>query len=169
YHVANSQDGYRPYLMEMVKQELEKTYGFSDDQLATAGLKISTTFNERLMNGIYRAVRTGKTEMRADGQALPLYAHAGAVLERPDNGAIVAVYGGPGYGVKNCAKVHCFVNMAENPKQVGSSFKPYVLSTAVSQGMNVQNSIMNGFSPLWIPEGQSAEDRAVLSSRTKPD
>jgi membrane peptidoglycan carboxypeptidase len=34
---------------------------------------------------------------------------------------------------------------------VGSSFKPYVLATAVKQGMNVQTSHLNGFSPLWIP------------------
>ena len=31
---------------------------------------------------------------------------------------------------------------------MGSSFKPYVLATAVKQGMNVQTSILNGFAPI---------------------
>ncbi len=36
-------------------------------------------------------------------------------------------------------------------EQVGSSFKPYVLSTAVSQGMDVQNSILNSSQFLCVP------------------
>jgi membrane peptidoglycan carboxypeptidase len=36
-------------------------------------------------------------------------------------------------------------------EQVGSSFKPYVLATAVQQGMNVKSSTLDGFGPLWIP------------------
>jgi membrane peptidoglycan carboxypeptidase len=51
-----------------------------------------------------------------------------------------------------CALLHCEVNMAVyNREQVGSSFKPYVLATAVSQGMNVKTSTLDGFNPLWIP------------------
>jgi membrane peptidoglycan carboxypeptidase len=91
----------------------------------------------------------------------------GAVLENPANGAIEAMYPGPGYPgseyvdhegvthhmtVKECAILHCEVNMAVyNREQVGSSFKPYVLSTAVSEGMNVQTSTLDGFNPLYIP------------------
>ena len=103
---------------------------------------------------------------RQDGKALPWYAHVGAVLEKPSTGEILAVYGGPGYGAKNCAKVFCDINMAEDPKQVGSSFKPYVISTAVAQGMDVQDSVLNGYSPLWIPESQTPDGRNEVSSRT---
>jgi membrane peptidoglycan carboxypeptidase len=35
--------------------------------------------------------------------------------------------------------------------QVGSSFKPYVLAAAVQQHMNVQTSVLNGWSPLCVP------------------
>ena len=38
-----------------------------------------------------------------------------------------------------------------NREQVGSSFKPYVLSTAVKQGMNVQTSTLDGYDNLCIP------------------
>ena len=71
--------------------------------------------------------------MKADGQRLPNYAHVGAVLEQPGTGDILAMYGGPSYTATNCAKIDCQYNMAtESRNQVGSSFKPYVLATAVS-------------------------------------
>jgi membrane peptidoglycan carboxypeptidase len=168
YHLNNSLSGYRGYLMQMVQQELTTTYGLSQPQLDTGGYKIYTTFSQSLIKGLYKAIAENKAEMRDDGQALPSYAYLGSVLERPSTGAILAVYGGPGYtsNTKLCDQEDCDYNMAENPKQVGSSFKPYVLATAVSQGMDVQDSILNGYSPLWIPENPA--DRYALSSRTPP-
>jgi membrane peptidoglycan carboxypeptidase len=90
--------------------------------------------------------------------------HAGAVLENPVDGSIQALYPGPGYpGAKYngtgkaitksyCKKIACEVNMAVyNREQVGSSFKPYILSTAVKLGMNVQSSTLNGYNNLYIP------------------
>ena len=90
--------------------------------------------------------------------------HAGAVLEDPANGAIQALYPGPGYPgskyngtgkvitARYCMKINCQVNMAVyNREQVGSSFKPYVLSAAVKQGMNVQTSTLDGYNNQCIP------------------
>jgi membrane peptidoglycan carboxypeptidase len=168
YHFDVSLSGYRGYLMQMVDQELTATYGYSQRQIDSGGLKVHTTFSQSLMNGLYKSIAENKKLMAEDGRALPDYAHVGAVLEQPGTGDIMAIYGGPGYDAKNCAKVYCDLNMAEDAKQVGSSFKPYVLATAVKQDMNVQTSILNGFSPLWIPQGSSLADRLVLSSRTKP-
>ena len=48
--------------------------------------------------------------------------------------------------------------------QVGSSFKPYVLAAAVKQGMNVQTSILNGYSPLCVPP----ETQAMTLSKRGP-
>jgi membrane peptidoglycan carboxypeptidase len=97
--------------------------------------------------------------------------HGAAVLEDPDSGAIQAVYAGPGYiGAKYngtgkvitsklCAKVKCEWNMAvQNREQVGSSFKPYVLSAAVKAGMNVQTSTLNGFNNLYIASDDRPDD-----------
>ena len=39
-----------------------------------------------------------------------------------------------------------------NREQVGSSFKPYILATAIKQGMNVQTSTLNGYDNLYIPQ-----------------
>ncbi len=42
-----------------------------------------------------------------------------------------------------CKVYDCHINTITSREQVGSSFKPYVLSTAVQEGMDVQNSILN--------------------------
>jgi membrane peptidoglycan carboxypeptidase len=165
-HFSPSLNGYKGYLMQMVQQELTSTYHLTQAQIDTGGLKIYTSFSQTKMFELNQTVNADKAAMAADGQGLPVYAHVGAVLENPATGAIEAIYGGPGYGVKNCLALLCNYNMAEDPKQVGSSFKPYVLSTAVAQGMDVQDSVLNGYSPLWIPESQTPDGRLEISSRT---
>jgi membrane peptidoglycan carboxypeptidase len=165
--LATSWQGYKGYIMAAVESELEKTYGYTEQQIDTEGLKIVTTFNERLMNALYAAVNQNLAQMRADGQPLPNYAHIGAVLEKPGTGAILAMYGGPSFSARNCARINCQWNMAlQNREQVGSSFKPYVLSTAVSEGMDVQDSILNGIEPMCIPPDTSLALQDTLSTES---
>jgi membrane peptidoglycan carboxypeptidase len=165
-HLSPALDGYKGYLMQMVQQELTSTYHLTQAQVDTGGLKIYTSFSQQKMFQLYQTVNADKVTMAQQGQGLPAYAHVGAVLENPATGAIEAIYGGPGYGVKNCQQLLCDLNMAEDPEQVGSSFKPYVIATAVAQGMNVQTSTINGYSPLWIPESPTLQGRLTASSRT---
>ena len=165
----NGWTGYRGYIMQAVESELESTYGFTKQQIYTRGLRIVTTFNEGMMNGLYRAVAAEKQQMKIDGAAPPWYVHIGAVLEKPGTGAIVAMYGGPGYGVRHCQRYNCDYNMAmQSSNQVGSSFKPYVLAAAVQQGMDVQDSVLNGYSPIWIPPDWNETDRLTLSAQSPP-
>jgi membrane peptidoglycan carboxypeptidase len=159
--------GYKGYIMQAVENELHYTYGYSYTAIDSRGLKIVTTFNASLMNGLYQAVRTNLQQMRADGAPLPEYAHVGAILEKPGTGAILAMYGGPSYSASNCTKINCQWNMAtENREQVGSSFKPYVLATAVSEGMDVQNSILNGIEPMCVPPDYTQAEQLQLSAAT---
>src|SRR5215469_11380534 len=144
---TNGWTGYKGYLMQMVQQQLQAPkkfggYGLTQNQLDTGGYKITTTFNMAMVNALARSVNQEKAAMAAAGQAPPKYDRIGAVLEDPKSGAIIAVYGGPGYltDAKRCQKVQCQFNNAEAPEQVGSSFKPYVLSTAVKEGMSVFTS-----------------------------
>jgi membrane peptidoglycan carboxypeptidase len=170
----NGWTGYRGYIMQAVFLELKDTYGFSKTDIYTRGLRIVTTINESTMNSLYRAVNAEKQQMKIDasegnGHPAPWYVHIGAVLEKPGTGAIVAMYGGPGYGVKHCQLYGCDYNMAtQSSNQVGSSFKPYVLAAAVAQGMNVQNSVLDGYSPIWIPPDWTETDRLTMSSMTQP-
>jgi membrane peptidoglycan carboxypeptidase len=144
--------GFRGYIMNAVMNELENKYGYSAKTINSGGLQIVTTYNLRKMRALYSAVAEAKHMMREYGQPLPWYAHIGAVLENPKTGAIEASYGGPGWNSKNCAKFYCHYDMAmQSRNQVGSSFKPYVLAAAVQEGMNVQTSVLNGYSPLCVP------------------
>jgi membrane peptidoglycan carboxypeptidase len=172
---GNGETGVTGYLMNMVLQQLEAPvadggYGLTNQQVDTRGYKIRTTFSMAKINGLARAVQAEKGQMKTAAEdsggvyvSFRSYDRIGAVLENSKTGAIVAIYGGPGYlsNSKRCNASDCMLNMAESAEQVGSSFKPYVLSAAVKQGMSVFTSKLNGYSPIWIPltsvNGQSAQ------------
>jgi membrane peptidoglycan carboxypeptidase len=150
--LAASFTGFRGYIMQAVQSELHNTYGYSYTQIDTGGLKVVTTFNLKDMRGLYQAVNQNLAQMKADGRRLPNYAHVGALVEQPGTGDILAMYGGPSYSAANCGKIDCQYNMAtESRNLVGSSFKPYVLATAVKEGMDVQDSILNAIEPMCVP------------------
>jgi membrane peptidoglycan carboxypeptidase len=175
----NSWGGYRGYIMQAVLNELQQTYGYSLDQLHTKGLHIVTTFSKSLMDSLYATVKQDRALMKAGAPptppfgahvgcgprgCLPGYVNVGAVLENPANGAILAMYSGENYNSKK--RPHAQLdNALQSRNQVGSSFKPYVLATAVKQGMNVQTSQLTGFSPLWIPPDA---DPTALASLQQP-
>ena len=159
-------DVWDPYVLNMVYNELVDVYHFSQSQIYTGGYTIRTSIDDAKMAGLYQAVRDNEAQMAGTAKPFdPTYMHAGAVLENPGDGSIQALYPGPGYpGAKYngtgkvisksfCKKIACEVNMAVyNREQVGSSFKPYILATAIKQGMNVQTSTLNGYDNLYIPQ-----------------
>jgi len=161
-------DVWDPYVMEVVKNELTGVYGYTESQILNGGYKIVTTIDPVKMRALYQAVIAEKQQMAAGGESLQSYMHVGAVLENPQTGAIEAFYGGPGYPgakydgygrritAKECKIVFCQRNMAIYAReQVGSSFKPYVLSAAVAAGMNVQDSLLDGQDFVCIPPDSS--------------
>jgi membrane peptidoglycan carboxypeptidase len=161
---------YDGYIRNAVLNELRNTYHYTDSVINNGGLRIVTTFDKGKMDALYRAVRENETLMKQGGKGLPWYAHVGAVLEQPGTGAIVAMYSGPGYNVAHCRKLLCQDDMALDAReQVGSSFKPYVLAEARAQGMNVQSSVLDGYSPLCVPPDTSPMAYAARpSSATAP-
>jgi membrane peptidoglycan carboxypeptidase len=168
--INNGWTGYRGYIMQAVQNELENTYGYTQQEIDTRGLRVVTTFSESMMNALYKAVNENRQQMKADGTPLPSYAHVGAVLEQPGTGAILAMYGGPSFDAKHCTEVKCQYNMAmQSRNQVGSSFKPYVLATAVHQGMNVQNSVLDGQEPICVPPDTMSATLSTLSTSCPPD
>jgi membrane peptidoglycan carboxypeptidase len=167
--------GQKGYLSQMVTQELEAPrayggYGLTAQQLGTGGYQIYTTFSMAKVSALVHSVNTERAEIEAiDGTPMPQYDWIGSVLEDAKTGAIVAVDGGPGYGVKDCNKtlVACEWNRAESPEEVGSSFKPYVLATAVKEGMNVFTSKLNGYAPIAIPYATVAPPTAQSLQATE--
>jgi membrane peptidoglycan carboxypeptidase len=170
---GNGWTGYTGYLMSMVEQQLEAPvadggWGLTAEQIDTGGYKITTTFNLAKVNALARSVNQEKAKMRAAGLPFRLYDRIGAVLEDAKTGAIVAIYGGPGFGSKHCRATSCQYNTAEIAEPVGSSFKPYVLSAAVKQNMNVFTSKLNGFSPIWIPTSSSTGGLRQIEQTLSP-
>jgi membrane peptidoglycan carboxypeptidase len=166
--VNNSWSGYRGYIMQAVQTELENTYHYSSAKIDNGGLSITTTISKHLMDSLQATVRYDQSRMRhcapPNGtvvacKGLPKWVNVGAVLEQPGTGAILAMYSGKNYNT------HQWDDALEARNQVGSSFKPYVLATAVKQGMNVQTSLLNGYAPLWIPPDSQPGTKARL---TKP-
>jgi membrane peptidoglycan carboxypeptidase len=181
---GNGETGYTGYLMQMVVQQLEAPtadggYGLTEHQIDTGGYRVKTTFSMAKVNALARAVNQEKGAIQqaaAESGGVYLkfqnYDRIGAVLENSKTGAILAVYGGPGYlsDMKRCKLDTCQLNMAEEAEPVGSSFKPYVLAEAVKLGMNVQTSKLNGYSPIWIPLStpQGATATQLLDSPYNP-
>ncbi len=154
---------YDSYVLGLVKNELEATYKYTPAQIDNDGLHITTTISQHMMTRLYDAVNENVKLMAEDGGALPSYGLIGAELQNPQTGAIIAFYGGPGENVaaKDCHD--CSDNTVLTREQVGSSFKPYVLATAVQQGMNVQTTKLDGYSPLWIPPDSEPTTPAARS------
>jgi membrane peptidoglycan carboxypeptidase len=161
-----------PYVVNVVQNELENplTYNMSESELYNGGYKIVTTIDPSKMNALYAAVQDQEDQMVAGGEGLQSYMHVGALLEDPQTGGIEAMYGGPGYAgskyngvgkvitAKECREIDCQLNMAVyNQEQVGSSFKPYILATAVKEGMDVQDSILDGQDFVCIPPDSDLE------------
>ena len=183
---GNGETGTTAYLMNMVEQQLEAPakdggYGLTQQQVDTGGYRITTTFSAAKMKALARSVSQEKAQMRQDALQQGLspfqkYDRIGAVLENVKTGGIVAIYGGPGWptsfgkrATKLCKQADCYLNAAEDAEQVGSSFKPYVLATAVSKGMSVFTSKLDGYAPIWIPQSPSDTLSTELAlSRTSP-
>jgi membrane peptidoglycan carboxypeptidase len=164
--------GVKGYLWTMVQQELEAPksfggYGLTQRQLDTGGYKITTTFNMGKIRQLAQSVTYETGQIKAlSGTSMPSYDWIGSVLENVKTGAILAIDGGPGWGAKNCNKtnVSCDLNRAEIPEEVGSSSKPYVLATAVNEGMSVLTSKLNGYAPLAIPYAPAGSSNAQITA-----
>jgi membrane peptidoglycan carboxypeptidase len=153
-----------PYVLNVVQNELEDVDGLTQSEIFNGGYKIITTVDPAKMNALYQSVSAQEAAMTQDGEGIQSYMHVGAVLENPNTGAIEAMYAGPGYPgaryngtgrvitAKYCTEIDCEENLAVYAReQVGSSFKPYILSSAVAQGMNVQGSELDGEDNSCIP------------------
>jgi len=157
FGIANQKDTWAPYIMTVVANELEDNENnYTESELETGGYKIVTSISRPMEVEMYKAVDSNIQQMAAQGGPLPSYALVGAELQNPNNGQIIAMYPGigeVGVSAKECAQKDCHLNTAIYAReQVGSSFKPYVLSEAVIQGMNVKTSILDGEGPeSWIP------------------
>jgi len=111
-----------PYFTDYVRSWLIDKYG--EDIVYTSGLKVYTTLDTRLQRYAFIAVKTGVLGLkkRYDGLQSSLLAMD------PKTGYIKAMVGGFSYEKSQ------FNRALQAERQPGSSFKPFIYLTAISQG-----------------------------------
>nr|WP_062338946.1 transglycosylase domain-containing protein [Herbidospora sakaeratensis] len=131
-----SSSGQNGYMMAQVVGELNRM-GYSDEDIFQDGLKVTTTFDKKLMAAASDAV----TDVLPEGT--PKKVRAGLAAVDPGNGEVVAFYGGRDYDESEW-------NSAFDAKvQAGSTFKAYALAAALQDGVPLTQRYY-GNSPMYV-------------------
>ncbi len=112
--------GPAPYFVNYVKQQLISRYGTR--RVFGGGLNVQTTIDLGLQRLARKAIESVLTE--PDGPSAAL------VSIRPSTGEVLAMYGGDNFRQSQ------FNLAVQGERQPGSSFKPFVLATALRQGIS---------------------------------
>ncbi|MEE1788118.1 transglycosylase domain-containing protein [Streptomyces sp. SP17BM10] len=162
--VSSNMNGEISYLVDTANRYVtSKDPSITQQVIDKGGLKIYTTFEKDKVDALKKAVDDVKAgaldpQKRPDNDKFVQFASASM---RPGDGALVAIYGGD--GVENG---HFDNNAEATGVQVGSTFKPFVLATAMQVG--VQTAKDDSGKPKRI----NADSRYLaddLSEIRKPD
>ncbi|GAA0940385.1 transglycosylase domain-containing protein [Actinocorallia libanotica] len=129
---TSNEDDQTSHIRERINVELADIPNFDEDLVHTGGYKIFTSLDRNLMRYAKQAVK--EQAPKPVSKEMAKVVRSGLTVVNPENGAIVAFYGG------NAKKEQSDAALVERP-QIGSSFKPYVLATALSQNINVKSMI----------------------------
>src|SRR5882757_210542 len=124
------------YMVDLANQYMITNDIATSDELAKGGYQIKTTFQKSNVNALEAAVKKvqaanikpGGTHV-VDGEDMDKYVQFGGASINPTDGAIIAIYGGTD------ATTHFTNNANETGAQVGSTFKPFVLAAAMTDGV----------------------------------
>ncbi|MEU8924095.1 transglycosylase domain-containing protein [Kitasatospora sp. NPDC048545] len=130
---SSNMNGEVSYLVDTANKYVMNTdKAVTQQVIDKGGLKIYTTFEKDKVDALKKAVDDVKAE-NLDPQKRPdndTNIQFGSASIRPGDGAIIALYGGD--GVENG---HFDNNADASGVQVGSTFKPFVLATAMQVGV----------------------------------
>ncbi|POM27668.1 Penicillin-binding protein 1A [Actinomadura rubteroloni] len=129
--------GQKGYMVNVAKKELMERRGYSEDEINRAGLKITTTFDKRLMDQLRQTV----TANLPSGMNKKI--RTAVVSVDPATGQVVAFYGGRNYLDEPLSSA--FGDWG----QVGSGFKPIALAAALNDGRSLTTSY-DGSSPQYF-------------------
>ncbi|WP_367042909.1 transglycosylase domain-containing protein [Streptomyces sp. Je 1-332] len=127
---ATSLGGQTGYLVDVANKYVKQHTSLTDKDLARGGYKIHTTFDKDKVRRLKRAVE-GVLDRGIDPKKRDADkgVQVGAASVRPADGAIVALYGGAD------ATEHFTNNADTTGVPVGSAFKPFVLASALENGL----------------------------------
>ncbi len=142
-HPPNYNKSLTDYFTSYVTGELTKRFGSAT--VFDGGLKVITSINVKWQQQATDIIKS--TTAPLDFGFKP---SAALVAIDPANGYIRTMVGGLDY------KKQKFNLASQAKRQPGSSMKPFVLATAVDQGMNPDTTYYNSKSPVIIPMGAYA-------------
>ncbi len=124
-----------PYFVEWVKEQLIEEYG--ERLVYRGGLTVKTTLDLDMQRAATRAI-AGRLDREEDPSAA-------LVAIRPGTGEVLAMVGGRDFASQQ------FNVATRGKRQPGSAFKPFVLATALTEGVSPEKTYESG--PVRIPVG----------------
>lgn len=130
------------YLVDTAKRYVLKNSDITEAQFDQGGYQIYTTFEKDKVEALAKAVKkVEKEKLDPKKREKDQHVQFGAASVKPNDGAIVALYGGAGF-----ENGHFNNNADTSGIPVGSTWKPFVLAAAMQHGTYKTNG--EGVSPL---------------------
>ncbi|MGA5878316.1 transglycosylase domain-containing protein [Streptomyces cellulosae] len=166
---STGMSGQRGYIVNIVKQHLTDNKIVDEAALDAGGYRITTTLQKSKQDAFVESVNDNlMARLDKKNRKVDTYVRAGGASVEPKTGKVVAMYNGIDY-VKQYTP-----NATRRDFQVGSSFKPFVLTAAVENDSRTQDgrritpqTRYNGTSerpvqgwagPRYAPENEDHED-----------
>ncbi|MEV0091813.1 transglycosylase domain-containing protein [Streptomyces sp. NPDC050738] len=148
-HPSAGLSGQRGYIVEAVKNYLDTADIVSTDELAAGGYRITTTLQKSKQDDLTKSVKQQVTEKLGSTPA-DSYVQIGAASIEPDNAKVRALYGGTDY------LKHYISNATRRDFAVGSTFKPFIFTSAVQNNSTTQDG--RTITPYTIYNGNSQRE-----------
>ncbi|WP_329217755.1 penicillin-binding protein [Streptomyces sp. NBC_01485] len=172
--------GQRGYLVTAIKDYLKDNKIVTSDELEAGGYRITTTLDKAKQDAFVDAVNDKlMAKLDPKERKVDSYVRAGGAAVDPRTGEVLALYGGIDY-IKQYTN-----NATRRDFQVGSTFKPFVFTSAVENDSTTQdnrtitpNTVYDGTNkrPIqgwsggaYAPENEDYVDYGDINVRTATD
>ncbi|MFJ9318133.1 transglycosylase domain-containing protein [Streptomyces globisporus] len=158
---SNGLSGQRGYIVQAVENYLNHRGILDAKTLATGGYRITTTLDKAKQDAFVKAVADNVTAKTSADRAADRNVRVGGASIVPKTGKVVALYGGIDYTKQYVS------NATRRDYQVGSVFKPFVLTSAVVNDSTTQdgrritpNTVYDGTNKRTVVGVQGSTDYA---------
>ncbi len=157
----NGLSGQRGYIVQAVEDYLNRRGILDPKTLATGGYRITTTLDKAKQDAFVTAVTDNVMSKTSSDRAADRNVRVGGASIVPETGKVVALYGGIDYTKQYVS------NATRRDYQVGSVFKPFVLTSAVVNDSTTQdgrritpNTVYDGTNKRTVVGVQGSTDYA---------